>query len=96
MRVHDVRASFDTVYKMEHELYVCSSTTNRLCVSADGKYCLVGSNNGSIVIFDLTTGQLEEIYQGVHTTAVVGIDWQPRGSKFASVDNLGGLFIWDK
>ena len=90
----DVR-TFQEVFSLEHERYKCSSTTNRVCISADCKYVLVGSANGDIIIWDLKTGELEEIYQNVHTTAVVGIDWQPRSSKFSSIDNLGGLFIWE-
>jgi WD40 repeat protein len=93
VRVYDLRTNKE-VYKMEHERYKCSSNTNRLTISSNSKYCIVGSQNGNIVIFDLTTGELEEIYENVHTTAVVACEWQPRGTKFASIDNLGGLFIW--
>ena len=47
------------------------------------------------MIYDIVDGELEEIYKDVHTTSVVACEWQPRGSKFASIDNLGGLFIWE-
>jgi WD40 repeat protein len=93
VRVCDLRTNKE-LYKMEHELYKCGSNTNRLCISSNSRYVIVGSQNGSIVIFDLTNGEIEEIYTGVHTTAVVACEWQPRGTKFASIDNLGGLFIW--
>ena len=55
---------------------------------------IFGSWNGNIIIIDLNKGELEEIYEDVHTTSVVACEWQPRGNKFASIDNLGGLYIW--
>lgn len=93
MRVFDSRMNKE-LYKFEHENYKCGSNTNRLCISSNSKYAIVGSQNGNIIIFDLTTGELEEIYEDVHTTTVVACAWQPRGAKFASIDNLGGLYIW--
>lgn len=69
------------LYKFEHENYKCGSNTNRLSISPNSKYAVVGSQNGNIVIFDLVKGELEEIYEDVHTTTVVACEWQPRGNK---------------
>ena len=46
------------------------------------------------MIVDSTTGELEEIYEDVHTAPVVACEWQPKGEKFASIDILGGLYLW--
>ena len=60
---------------LEHENYKCSTNTNRLCVTSNSKYVIVGSENGNIVIFDIVSGELEEIYENVHTTSVVACEW---------------------
>ena len=82
------------MYNLSHEHYKCGSSTNRLCVSTNSRYIVVGSQNGNVIIYDITTGEIEEIYEDIHTTTVVACEWQPRGSKFATIDNLGSLFIW--
>jgi WD40 repeat protein len=91
--VTDVR-TYKEVQKFDHELYKCSSNTNRLCISSNSRYVVVGSQNGNVIIYDMKTQELEEIYDQVHKTAIVACEWQPRGTKFASIDNLGSLFIW--
>ena len=94
IRVFDTR-TFKQLQKFDHENYKCSSQTNKLCISSNSRYVVVGSLNGNIVIYDLLNGELEEIYEHIHTTTVVACEWQPRGTKFASIDNLGGLYLWE-
>ena len=56
----------------------------------------IGGQNGSIYVFNLETFELEEIYGGEHTSAVVGCVWDPNGSsRMASVDTVGNLFVWE-
>jgi WD40 repeat protein len=93
VRTFDIR-TYKEVFKFEHENYKCGTTTNKLCISSNSKFAIVGSQNGNIIIIDITKGELEEIYEDVHTSTVVACEWQPRGNKFASIDNLGGLYIW--
>jgi len=82
------------VQKFYHDNYRCSSNTNRLAVSPNGRYVVVGSQNGNVIVYDTKTQDIEEIYEHQHKTAVVSCEWQPRGNKFATIDNLGSLFIW--
>jgi WD40 repeat protein len=78
-----------------HERYKCSSSTNRLALSPNGRYAVVGSHNGNVIVYDVLANDFENIYEHAHKTAVVACEWQPRGSKFASIDNLGSLFLWN-
>lgn len=48
----DIR-TFKEVHRLENELYTNGSNHNRACLSSDGCYALVGSNNGSLLIFDV-------------------------------------------
>lgn len=74
MRVFDNRMCKE-VYKFEHENYKCGSNNNRLCISSNSRYAVVGSQNGNVVVYDLVNGELEEIYEDVHTTSVVACAW---------------------
>ncbi len=47
IRVYDVRNTNKEVQKFSHDLYRCSSSTSRLCISTNSKYVVVGSLNGN-------------------------------------------------
>jgi WD40 repeat protein len=89
----DVR-TFKEVDKFYHERYKCSSSTNRLCISSNSRYVVCGSLNGNVIVYDMKQKEIEEIYDQMHKTAVVACEWQPRGTKFATIDNLGSLYVW--
>lgn len=64
-------------------------------ISENGKYLAVGNSNGSVLVFDLNSYKLEEIYQE-HTAGVVAVQWDPNSSnRLATIDTLGNLFIWE-
>ena len=50
------------VQKFYHEQYKCSSNTNRLCISSNSRYVVCGSQNGNVIIYDMKTEEIEEIY----------------------------------
>jgi len=54
--------SYKTLATIEHPYLVVPSAGCTLDISSNGKYVAVGSSNGSILIFNLTTFELEEIY----------------------------------
>jgi WD40 repeat protein len=65
-------------------------------LSPNGKYAAAGSRNGKLVIFDLIKGTVEEIFGNEHTTRIAGCSWSKRGgSRVATIDSLGSLFIWE-
>ena len=74
VKVIDVRM-FSVVQTLEDDNYYCGSETNVLGVSPGGRYAAVGSKNGKLVIFDLTKGEVEEVYSNEHTTSIVGCAW---------------------
>jgi hypothetical protein len=59
--VFDVRMMKE-VQKFYHEQYKCSSNTNRLCISSNSRYVVCGSQNGNVIIYDMKTEEIEEIY----------------------------------
>ena len=76
--------------------YINSNETNQIGVSPTGKFAALGSKNGQLIILNLNDGEIEEIFDREHTTSIVACDWSRRyGSKVATVDSMGYLFIWD-
>lgn len=51
IRLFDVR-TFKETQRFYHDLYKCSSATNRLCLSTNSRYVVVGSLNGNVIIYD--------------------------------------------
>ena len=83
----------------EDELYTCPIGVNKtkLTVSPDSKFVVIGSQNGAIIILDIKTGnqiEIGEIYDDEHVYAVVGTEWAPGRSSFATCDKSGGLLLW--
>lgn len=83
IRIYDIRTNTE-VSKFSHDLYKCGSNTNRLCISSNSKYVVAGSQNGCgklckykilVIIYDLVTNEIEEIYENIHSSAVVACEW---------------------
>ena len=93
LKLIDIR-NYKVVCTFEDEHYLNGSATNRATVSSDGSYALVGSKNGNVLVFDLAKQCLEEIYEDEHTTTINAVEWQPRGTRFVSIDSMGALYFW--
>jgi WD40 repeat protein len=99
VKVWDVR-KWQEIYKpsFEHEEYTCPGFTNhtKLAISPNSQFVVVGSQNGTVFVLDIKKGQwkIEEIHEDLHSDPVVGCEWQPRGSLFATIDRSGGLYVW--
>jgi WD40 repeat protein len=69
----------------------------KLAISPDSQFVVVGSQNGSVIVLDIKSGnsmEIAEIYDDEHAYAVVGVEWVPGKSSFASIDKSGGLLLW--
>ena len=71
-------------------------THSDFCVSPNGEYLVIGSDNGALIVLNLKnqTFALEEIYEE-HNSGVRGVTWLPgKTPSFASIDSTGGLYLW--
>ena len=80
----------------ETELYTCPTGVlkTKLCISPDKNFVVVGSQNGAVIILDVMQGgqmDIAEIYDDEHVYAVIGAEWVPGKSSFASIDKSGIL-----
>lgn len=56
---------------------------------------MIGGHAGTIFIFNLVTGELEEAFDEEHNVSVLGVDWAPGTvSTIASMDKSGLLYLW--
>eukprot|EP00347_Sterkiella_histriomuscorum_P010061 403338836 len=93
IRIIDTRM-FQVVKTIENENYINSNETNTFGLSPSGHYLAVGSRGGKLLIFNTLDGEVEEIFDREHTTSIVACDWSNRGSKVATIDSIGILFVW--
>ena len=92
----DVR-TYQCIDTFEHDLFVNSSNTLRASISANGKYGVFGSRNGTVLIVNISQAgiRFEEAFEEKHFEMVQAVQWQPDGNKFASIDTGGNLMIWE-
>ena len=95
IKIIDTRM-FEVVRTIESDNFTNSADTNHLGVSPTGRFAAVGSKNGSLIIVDIYSGEVEEVFEKEHTTSIVSCDWAKRGGgKVATIDNIGNLFLWE-
>ena len=99
VKVWDVR-KWQEIYKpsFENDEYTCPSPINhtKLAISPNSQFVVIGSQNGVVLVLDIKKGhwKVEEIFEDIHTDPVIGVEWQPRGNLFATIDRSGGLYTW--
>lgn len=95
LKLIDVR-TFKVLSTLECDEYTNGHDCNTASISPNGRYVAVGSKKGSLIIFNIQDKEVEEVYDKEHTTSIVGCSWQKRGgSRIATIDSLGNLFIWE-
>ena len=83
------------MHTLEHSDLIIPTAISKFAISPNSKYCVVGGHSGTIFIFNLETGQLEEAFDEEHNVQILGVDWNPGTvSNVASMDKSGLLFMW--
>ena len=83
------------MFTMDHPDLLITAGIMKFSISPNGKYCVIGGHSGTIFIFNLEDGQLEEAYDESHNVGVLGIDWAPgSASTVATLDKSGILCLW--
>ena len=61
LKVIDIRTS-KTLHSLDHSDLIISATISKFAVSPNGKYCVIGGHSGTLFIFNLEDGELEEAF----------------------------------
>lgn len=62
--------------------------------SKDDVYVAVGSQDGSVFVFDASSGKMESKLSGSHKLAVTSVAWSPRGDLLASASVDKTVVLW--
>ena len=100
VKVWDIRTWQQVFEPFEEELLTCPNGVlkTKLTISPDNRFVVVGSQNGAVIILDLKAGssmEVGEIYDEQHTYAVIGTEWTPGKSSYATIDKSGTLIFWE-
>jgi small GTP-binding protein len=79
---------------LRHVLRGHEGWIGRIAWSPDGKYLASPSNDTTIRIWDVSTGECIHVLEG-HTTLVNSIAWLPKTQNLVSVDYTGSMIVWD-
>lgn len=97
VKLWDVRTWKQLGSTFEHSAYTTALAggcrKSEFCISPNGQYIVLGSNDGSVIVLDIANGkiQMEEVYCDEHRLGVVGAAWMPstKNSTFATIDKSG-------
>jgi WD40 repeat protein len=95
VKVWDV-ASGEAVFTLEGPLEWCES----VALSPDGKWLAVGGKNGTVDLWDASTGEKSRTIMSLrvrrgYTTAVKGLSFSPDSKQMASVSWDQKMTLWD-
>src|ERR1051326_3653285 len=71
-----------------------SSSVNAVAFSPDRKTLASGSDDGTILLWDLETGSQLRAFAG-HAAPVMSVLFSPKGKSIASMANNGSVIVWD-
>ncbi|XP_029457922.1 autophagy-related protein 16-2 isoform X2 [Rhinatrema bivittatum] len=74
--------------------FKCGGDLTRAIFSPDGNYAIAGSADGTLFIWNVTTGQLEKSLQGTHSASVNAVAWSLSGEYVVSIDKKRTVVLW--
>uniref|UniRef100_A0A670ZWK1 Autophagy related 16 like 2 n=1 Tax=Pseudonaja textilis TaxID=8673 RepID=A0A670ZWK1_PSETE len=88
LRMHTVQQVFRA------DGFKCGSDATKAVFSPDKSYALAGSSNGTLFLWDITTGKLEKSLAGIHRSSVNAVAWSPSGVHIGSVGRCRKVVLW--
>jgi WD40 repeat protein len=65
-----------------------------LAFSPDGRFIVGGLETGTVIVWDVATGEAASYATEVHPQAVYSVACSPDGRTFATGDGAGTIFVW--
>ncbi|CAF0785653.1 unnamed protein product [Rotaria sordida] len=95
LKLIDLRQN-KTIYTFKHDNFKVSTDTNKAVLSPDGRYACVGSQDGSLVVWNMDNQHCENVLKQKHNTMVTSIAWQPDGKYVASCEKHRQVILWSQ
>ncbi|XP_062241779.1 protein Atg16l2-like isoform X1 [Platichthys flesus] len=76
------------------EGFKCGSDSTKAVISPDGCFLAAGSADGSVYIWNLSTGGLETRLPDKHSSSISAVSWSPSGEYVVSVDKSRRAVLW--
>ena len=94
LRVVELRTN-KVLHEIEFNDLIIPSAISKFTISPNGKYLVIGGHSGTLFVFNMETGDIEEAYDEEHNVHILGVDWAPGSvSTVASMDKSGLLYMW--
>ncbi|TNN01390.1 hypothetical protein fugu_010772, partial [Takifugu bimaculatus] len=74
--------------------FSCGSDSTKAVISPDGGFLAAGSADGTLYIWNVSTGKMERHLPGKHISAISAVSWSPSGKYVVSVDKGGTAVLW--
>ncbi|CAN9511233.1 unnamed protein product [Ophioblennius macclurei] len=76
------------------EGFKCGSDSTKAVISPDGCYVAVGSVDGAVYIWNVSTGNLEIRLPDKHSSSISALSWSVSGEYVVSVDKCRRAVLW--
>ncbi|XP_029964133.1 ATG16 autophagy related 16-like 2 isoform X2 [Salarias fasciatus] len=76
------------------EGFKCGSDSTKAVISPDGCYVAVGSADGAVYVWDVSSGNLETRLSDKHSSSISALSWSPSGEYVVSVDKSRRAVLW--
>lgn len=76
------------------EGFKCGSDSTKAVISPDGCYLAVGSADGAVYIWNVSTGNLETRLPDKHSSSISAVSWSLSGEYVVSVDKSRLAVLW--
>ncbi|KAM8768560.1 ATG16 autophagy related 16-like 2 [Acanthopagrus schlegelii] len=76
------------------EGFKCGSDSTKAVISPDGCFLAAGSADGTVYIWNFSTGKLETRLPDQHSSSISAVSWSLSGEHVVSVDKRGLAVLW--
>ncbi|XP_075054435.1 protein Atg16l2 [Mixophyes fleayi] len=95
LRLIDLRMG-NTCQVFRDDGFKCGCDWTKAILSPDGSYCIAGSSDGTVFIWNARTGRLERSLSGEHSASVNAVAWSISGDYVVSVDRGKKAVLWSE
>ncbi|CAF0836426.1 unnamed protein product [Adineta steineri] len=82
------------IQTFSHDDFKVTSDTIKAVLSPDCAYACAGGNDGSVFIWNTSTGKIEKIFNKEHSTIVNAVAWHPEGRFIVSCEKQRRAILW--